>query len=151
MPAARQTGKHGASEVTCAMCRAELPVSLMVPDGGNACDDVRWYCRDTVACTQRWTAAQARQAAADEEAGRGTPDDPPAEHDAPDGEQNGYRVTDEPDGEQKGNPVTDEPDGEHNGHPVTHTPDGEQSGNPVTGMPDGEQSGNPVTEAPGGG
>jgi len=27
----------------------------MVPDGGSACADVRWYCRDMRACTGRWT------------------------------------------------------------------------------------------------
>jgi hypothetical protein len=34
-----------------------LPAALMVPDGGSACADVRWYCRDLRACTARWTVA----------------------------------------------------------------------------------------------
>jgi hypothetical protein len=28
----------------------------MVPDGGQACADIRWYCKDVKSCTQRWTA-----------------------------------------------------------------------------------------------
>jgi hypothetical protein len=26
-----------------------------VPDGGHACADLRWYCKDARACTDRWT------------------------------------------------------------------------------------------------
>lgn len=40
---------------TCWMCGSRLPAEQMVPDGGNACADVRWYCQDTQSCTQRWT------------------------------------------------------------------------------------------------
>ncbi len=50
--------------VQCWLCGARLPTYQMVPDGGSACDDVRWYCRDTRACTDRWTAdPNQRQAA----------------------------------------------------------------------------------------
>jgi hypothetical protein len=28
----------------------------MVPDGGQACADIRWYCKDAKSCTERWTA-----------------------------------------------------------------------------------------------
>jgi hypothetical protein len=50
--------------VTCWLCGTRLPPHQMVPDGGTACDDVRWYCRDTRACTERWTAdSRQRQAA----------------------------------------------------------------------------------------
>jgi hypothetical protein len=28
----------------------------MVPDGGRACADIRWYCKDAKSCTERWTA-----------------------------------------------------------------------------------------------
>lgn len=45
---------HGAVEA-CWLCGIRLPVAQMVADGGDACADVRWYCRDTRACTQRWT------------------------------------------------------------------------------------------------
>jgi len=31
----------------------------MVADGGNACADVRWFCLDTSACTERWTSRPA--------------------------------------------------------------------------------------------
>ena len=39
----------------CWMCGIRLPTALLVPDGGSACADVRWYCRDLRACTGRWT------------------------------------------------------------------------------------------------
>ncbi len=39
----------------CALCDIELPLALMVPDGGHACTDLRWYCKDARSCTQRWT------------------------------------------------------------------------------------------------
>jgi hypothetical protein len=52
----------------CAMCGIELPAGAMVPDGGQACADVRWYCRDTHACTKRWTRGQPARPA-DETAG----------------------------------------------------------------------------------
>ena len=34
-----------------------LPLGLMMPDGGQACADIRWYCQDVMSCTQRWTAS----------------------------------------------------------------------------------------------
>jgi hypothetical protein len=40
----------------CSLCGIALPIGLMVPDGGRACADIRWYCRDTMSCTERWTA-----------------------------------------------------------------------------------------------
>jgi hypothetical protein len=41
---------------SCWICGIRLPVERMVADGGSACADVRWYCRDMRACTERWTA-----------------------------------------------------------------------------------------------
>jgi hypothetical protein len=41
---------------SCWMCGIRLGADQMVADGGSACSDVRWYCRDTRGCTQRWTA-----------------------------------------------------------------------------------------------
>ena len=38
----------------CWLCVIRLPTAQMVPDGGSACTDVRWYCRDLRACTGRW-------------------------------------------------------------------------------------------------
>jgi len=29
-----------------------------VPDGGQACADIRWYCKDAISCTERWTTAR---------------------------------------------------------------------------------------------
>jgi hypothetical protein len=33
-----------------------MPAEHMVADGGSACADIRYYCRDMRACTERWTA-----------------------------------------------------------------------------------------------
>jgi hypothetical protein len=41
----------------CWLCGIRLPIAQMIPDGGSACTDVRWYCRDQRACTGRWAAA----------------------------------------------------------------------------------------------
>jgi len=41
----------------CCMCGIERPQGLLVPDGGGACADIRWYCKDVKLCTERWTAA----------------------------------------------------------------------------------------------
>jgi hypothetical protein len=57
---------------SCWMCGIRLPADQMVADGGSACPDLRWYCRDTAGCTERWTAHAARRAAT----GRGTADPP---------------------------------------------------------------------------
>lgn len=55
-----------AAVVSCWLCGILLPQDQMMPDGGSACDDIRWYCPDTGACTERWTQArrQARAAGA---------------------------------------------------------------------------------------
>ena len=45
----------------CSLCGIALPIGLMVPDGGQACVDIRWYCKDAKACTERWTASLPRQ------------------------------------------------------------------------------------------
>jgi hypothetical protein len=42
----------------CALCGIALPLGLLVPDGGQACADVRWYCKDAKSCTERWTTAR---------------------------------------------------------------------------------------------
>ena len=39
------------------MCGITLPLALLVPDGGQACADIRWYCKDAMSCTTRWTSA----------------------------------------------------------------------------------------------
>jgi hypothetical protein len=39
------------------MCGIALPLGLLVPDGGQGCADIRWYCKDAVSCTERWTTA----------------------------------------------------------------------------------------------
>jgi len=42
----------------CSLCGIALPLALLVPDGGQACADIRWYCKDTGSCTERWTTAR---------------------------------------------------------------------------------------------
>lgn len=49
--------------VSCWMCGIGLHASQLVPDGGASCGDVRWYCKDVRACTQRWTASRRALAA----------------------------------------------------------------------------------------
>src|SRR5215469_2593735 len=41
---------------SCWICGIRMPAEHMVADGGSACADIRWYCRDMRACTERWTA-----------------------------------------------------------------------------------------------
>jgi hypothetical protein len=40
---------------SCWICGIRQPAERMIADGGSACADVRWYCRDMRACTERWT------------------------------------------------------------------------------------------------
>jgi hypothetical protein len=47
----------------CAMCGIARPLGLLIPDGGQACADIRWYCKDAKSCTERWTAARTPQRA----------------------------------------------------------------------------------------
>jgi hypothetical protein len=49
----------------CSLCGIELPKGLMMPDGGRACADIRWYCKDARSCTERWTAQLSRGAPPD--------------------------------------------------------------------------------------
>jgi hypothetical protein len=44
----------------CWLCGIRLPAEHMMADGGSACADVRWYCLDKQACTERWTTHSAR-------------------------------------------------------------------------------------------
>ena len=61
-PSVGAAGRRAAI-VSCWMCGTRLHHSQMMPDGGSACDDIRWYCQDIRACTERWTQAR-RQAPA---------------------------------------------------------------------------------------
>jgi hypothetical protein len=61
-----------ANAKSCWMCGIRLPADQMVADGGSDCPDLRWYCRDTWACTERWTSRPARPAAI----GQGTAETP---------------------------------------------------------------------------
>jgi hypothetical protein len=57
-PTATQHNQPRPLEVAqCSMCGTALPLGLLVPDGGQACADIRWYCKDAMSCTKRWTTA----------------------------------------------------------------------------------------------
>ena len=57
-PAPAQRDRLRPLEVAqCSMCGIALPLGLLVPDGGQGCPDVRWYCKDARSCTERWTTA----------------------------------------------------------------------------------------------
>jgi len=58
VPAARNTVE------SCWMCGIRLPTDRLIADGGSACPDVRWYCQDSRACTERWTSRAAGSVAA---------------------------------------------------------------------------------------
>jgi hypothetical protein len=57
-PPGKGSGIQRAGVVSCWMCGIRLDSSEMMPDGGDWCDDVRWYCRAARACTQRWTTSR---------------------------------------------------------------------------------------------
>jgi hypothetical protein len=49
---------HPSRRETCWLCGQVNMTYQLLPDGGDGCDDVRWYCLDTRACTERWVAAK---------------------------------------------------------------------------------------------
>jgi hypothetical protein len=51
----RSPAQRPSAVETCWLCGIRQRADLMVADGGSACDNVRWYCGDTRACTERWT------------------------------------------------------------------------------------------------
>jgi hypothetical protein len=57
----RGGGRRAPQAARCALCGIELPLGQMMPDGGHACADLRWYCQDAEACTQRWTSRRAAE------------------------------------------------------------------------------------------
>jgi hypothetical protein len=73
--------------VQCSLCGIARPLGLLVPDGGQACADIRWYCKDAESCTERWTTARPPRRAhwpavpgtAVADAGEPAPDAAPAE------------------------------------------------------------------------
>lgn len=46
-----------AAIVSCWLCGISVHSNRMLPDGGDACDDVRWYCTDVQSCMHRWMAS----------------------------------------------------------------------------------------------
>jgi hypothetical protein len=61
-PVAQGVGRLRPLEVAeCTMCGVTRPLGLLVPDGGELCADVRWYCKDVKSCTERWTTALPQQ------------------------------------------------------------------------------------------
>jgi hypothetical protein len=63
-PASSGAGARYAALVSCWMCGISLHPTQMVPDGGDACEDIRWYCRDAQGCTERRFEARRQQPAA---------------------------------------------------------------------------------------
>jgi hypothetical protein len=57
---------------SCWMCGIRLSADQLVADGGSACHDLRWYCRDTWACTERWTSLSARPSLTGQDTGTST-------------------------------------------------------------------------------
>jgi hypothetical protein len=66
------SGAEPATVKSCWLCGIRLSADQMVADGGDACPDLRWYCRDIWACTERWSWRLARSAAI----GQGTAEEP---------------------------------------------------------------------------
>ena len=61
-PAPAESGRLRPLEVAqCSLCGIARPLGLLVPDGGQACADVRWYCKDARSCTERWIIARPHQ------------------------------------------------------------------------------------------
>jgi hypothetical protein len=63
----KDSGARRVGVVSCWMCGIRSHSSKMMPDGGDWCDDTRWYCRDAKACTQRWTTSRRVLSANDKE------------------------------------------------------------------------------------
>jgi hypothetical protein len=57
-PAVQRNRPRPLEVAQCSMCGIALPLALLVPDGGQACTDIRWYCKDAMSCTERWTTAR---------------------------------------------------------------------------------------------
>jgi hypothetical protein len=73
--AARGDGNPGAlANATCSLCGIELSIISLIPDGGPGSAEVRWYCRDIVSCTERWTSDRGRRAGHAPVPGRNTPE-----------------------------------------------------------------------------
>lgn len=56
--ATQRDGPRPLEVAQCSMCSITLPLGLLVPDGGQACADIQWYCKDVRSCTERWTTAR---------------------------------------------------------------------------------------------
>jgi hypothetical protein len=59
-PTAEGIAARPAAVVSCWLCGVHLNKNQMVPDGGSACPDIRWYCQDARACTERWIGSRHR-------------------------------------------------------------------------------------------
>jgi hypothetical protein len=57
-PDAEGIAARRAAVVSCWLCGIGLHKSQMIPDGEGACADVRWFCKDVRACTERWTSSR---------------------------------------------------------------------------------------------
>ena len=75
-PSAEGFAARRSAIVPCWLCGTHLQHHQMMADGGSACSDIRWYCRDTRACTERWTSARRQARAAEAAPGRGASEAP---------------------------------------------------------------------------
>jgi hypothetical protein len=64
-PSAAGIAARRSATESCWLCGAFLHRHQLMPDGGSACADVRWYCRDMRTCTKRWISS-ARHGQADD-------------------------------------------------------------------------------------
>jgi len=86
-PAAQADRPRPLEAAQCSLCGIMHPLGLLVPDGGPACADIRWYCKDARSCTERWTTAHPRARTHTPEvpgpvladAGEAAPEEAPAE------------------------------------------------------------------------
>jgi hypothetical protein len=53
-----------ATVVSCWLCGINQHKQQMISDGTSVCADIRWYCKDAQACTDRWTASRHKSPAA---------------------------------------------------------------------------------------
>jgi hypothetical protein len=73
-PQGKGSGARPAGVVSCWLCGTRLHSSKMMPDGGDWCDDTRWYCRGAEACTERWTTSRRVLSADGQESQETAPD-----------------------------------------------------------------------------
>lgn len=67
VPAEQGIAARRSATEACWLCGAWLHRQQLMPDGGPACADVRWYCLDLRTCTERWISSRHHAVPADVE------------------------------------------------------------------------------------